>query len=290
MQYRRVAKIEGGQDGAIFKNILFRFDHRGLGRAYSLADVSEDVPAPLLLSPIAEFTLDAVDRIVPHCNAVAFGSEYWEEGDEFPLLYANLYNNYAKEENRQEGAVCVYRLQRDGGSFRTTLVQVVRIGFVRDRSLWMSCEEQGDVRPYGNFVVDTEKKRLYAFVMRDAEKITRYFTFDLPAGRAGEPEEKTGVNCVTLTADDILTQFDGPYMRFMQGACCHKGQIWSVEGFSGGSENPPGLRIIDMKARREILYDYLPDHGLNLEAEFIDFRREDCLYSDCDGNIYLVTK
>ena len=288
MQYKQVATIHGGQDGAIFNNILFRFDAGGRAWAFSLEDVTKNVPAPVLLSPIAEFRLDALDRIVPHCNAVTFGGEYWEEGDDFPLLYANLYNNYANSTDRQEGTVCVYRLQRSGTGFITTLVQVIRVGFIGDRSLWMSMDGSGDVRPYGNFVVDASGNKLYAFVMRDAEHITRFFTFDLPGARDGEFEEKTGVNCVTLTTDDIRARFDGPYMRYMQGACCHEGRIWSVEGFSGGSENPPALRVIDMQTSREILYDCMPEHGLDLEAEFIDFRGSDCLYSDCKGNVYLV--
>ena len=179
MQYKQVATIHGGQDGAIFNNILFRFDAGGRAWAFSLEDVTKNVPAPVLLSPIAEFRLDALDRIVPHCNAVTFGGEYWEEGDDFPLLYANLYNNYANSTDRQEGTVCVYRLQRSGTGFITTLVQVIRVGFIGDRSLWMSMDGSGDVRPYGNFVVDASGNKLYAFVMRDAEHITRFFTYTI---------------------------------------------------------------------------------------------------------------
>ena len=288
MLYKQVAAIRGGQDGAIFNDILFRFNADGCGWAFSLEDVTKDVSAPVLLPPIAEFRLDALDRIVPHCNAVTFGREYWEEGDEFPLLYANVYNNYAKAADRQEGTVCVYRLQRSGAGFAAALVQVIRVGFIGDRSLWKSLDDPGDVRPYGNFVVDAPGNKLCAFVMRDAENVTRFFTFDLPGAHGGKFEERTGVNCVILTPDDILARFDGPYMHYMQGACCHEGRIWSVEGFSVSSENPPALRVIDIQAGREILYDHMPDHGLDLEPEFIDFRGGDCLYSDCKGNVYLV--
>ena len=288
MKYIHAANILGGQDGAIFGDTLFRFDARGNGRAYCLDGVTADCREPLELSPFAEFRLGGLDRIVPHSNAVVFGSEYWAEGDEFPLLYSNIYNNYSKAEDRLEGVVCVYRLQRDGASFSAELVQLIRIGFVEDRSLWKSLEGNADVRSYGNFVVDRERQRLYAFVMRDAKKVTRCFTFRLPAVREGVTDPQYGVPAVTLTPADILRQFDSPYMRYMQGACCRDGKIYSSEGFSGGSENPPALRFLDTDAGAEVFYDNLADHDMPLEAEFIDFHGDDCLYGDARGHLFIL--
>ena len=84
MEIKRIGKISGGQDGAIYNGILFRFDHLGNGTATYLKDVQEDGET----APFATFALDKRELITPHSNAVFFGPEFFEEGDEFPLLYS----------------------------------------------------------------------------------------------------------------------------------------------------------------------------------------------------------
>ena len=179
MQITQIAKIKGSQDGAIFGNYLFRFDTRGQCNVYNMADFkkSDEIQASV---PVDSFVLDKAEVIVPHSNAVCFGTEYYAEGDEFPLLYSNIYNNYAKAEDPLVGVCCVYRIQREDNKFTTTLVQVIKVGFVNDYNLWRSSTEPADVRPYGNFTIDTETNMLYAFTMRDAANATRYFAFDMP--------------------------------------------------------------------------------------------------------------
>ena len=78
-------------------------------------------------APFATFALDKRELITPHSNAVFFGTEFFEEGDEFPLLYSNIYNNYSGKEEPLIGVCLVYRLMRDGDSFKTTLVQIIEI-------------------------------------------------------------------------------------------------------------------------------------------------------------------
>ncbi len=97
-----------------------------------------------------------------------------------PLLYANVYNSYQERADRREGVLCVCRLRETENGFASRFVQVIRIGFAEDRSLWKSLEGDGDVRPCGNFAVDAERGLLKAFVMRAREPATRYFVFDLP--------------------------------------------------------------------------------------------------------------
>ena len=204
MQITQIAKIKGSQDGAIFGNYLFRFDTRGQCNVYNMADFkkSDEIQASV---PVDSFVLDKAEVIVPHSNAVCFGTEYYAEGDEFPLLYSNIYNNYAKAEDPLVGVCCVYRIQREDNKFTTTLVQVIKVGFVNDYNLWRSSTEPADVRPYGNFTIDTETNMLYAFTMRDAAKATRYFAFDMPKLADGVFNEKYGVNVVTLSGMRILS-------------------------------------------------------------------------------------
>ena len=120
MKINYLAKIKSGQDGAIFGDYLLRFGADGRGKAYSLLPLANGED-PLELDSL---TLDKSDLIVPHSNSVVFGNEYYAEGDEFPLMYTNIYNNYAKYEDTLRGVTCVYRVQREGNKFLTTLVGI----------------------------------------------------------------------------------------------------------------------------------------------------------------------
>jgi len=112
-------KTVPSQDGAIYGGKLFRFNADGKCRVYDVNDGT-------LLS---EFTLSSVDVICPHANAVCFGAEKYDENDEYPLLYSNMYNNAAAKEDRLEGVCCVYRLTCTDGEYNAALVQLIRIGF-----------------------------------------------------------------------------------------------------------------------------------------------------------------
>ena len=268
-----------GQDGAIWGDYLFRFGSDGQCFVYSLKTQKQ----------IAHFCLDKTDLLKPHSNAVAFGTERYDPADEFPLLYTNIYNNYAKQEERLEGVCCVYRITRDGQNFTGKLVQVIRIGFVEDLQLWKSLPGREDVRPYGNFVPDIFRGKLYAFVMRDKEQVTRYFAFDLPKLADGEFCDHWDVRVVTLQKADILSQFDDEYMRFMQGACAYDGKIYSAEGFSMKTPdaiNRPAIRIIDMDEKKQLQYYDLYAMGKNEEPELMDFSGDTLYYIDVCGNAY----
>ena len=281
MKATHIGTIVKGQDGAIFGDFLFRLSAKGLCTVYRLSEISEQsVPA-------AQFTLDKTDKIVPHSNCVVFGTARYDERDEFPLLYSNVYNNYAKHENRLEGTTCVYRLQRVGESFSTELVQVITIGFTQD-TLWRS-ETVADIRPYGNFLIDRDSGLFYGFTMRDKDHKTRYFAFRLPDVSRGEPDEELGVRRVVLGKEDVLRRFDCDYHRFIQGACCHNGIVYSVEGFTANEENPPAIRLIDLAKGQQLQVHYFSDHGMTIEPELIDFSDEVCYYADNKGNLYTLT-
>ena len=277
MKITKLANIRGGQDGAIYKDFLFRFSSKGGCSVYDMTALDGEP------EPISEFKLDKIDLIVPHSNSVVFGNEFFAPGDEFPLLYSNVYNNYAKTEDKRVGICCVYRLTREGNAFSTKLVQLIRIGFTDDRSLWRSSGDIEDKRPYGNFVVDTDKDQLWAFVMRDGAMQTRYFAFDLPKLADGEIGA-SGVREVTLTAEMIKEYFDTPYHNYVQGAVCREGKIYSVEGF--GERIHPALRIIDTEEKRQILHFDFFDAGYTDEAELIDFYGDRCIYGDHKGNLF----
>ena len=137
MKCTYLTKIIGGQDGAIFGEYLFRFEYYGTGCVYRVRDILEAKTEKV--SPLCSFELDKKDIICPHSNSVSFGKEYYCEGDEFPLLYSNVYNNYSKTDDKRIGVCCVYRIKRtEAGAdkFTSELVQVIEVGFVEDATLW----------------------------------------------------------------------------------------------------------------------------------------------------------
>lgn len=287
MEIKQIGKIVGGQDGAIFGGLLFRFSSRGQGYAYDLSAVDAEREGDGIVEPLCSFTLDKAELIAPHSNAVFFGTERYEEGDELPLLYSNIYNNYSSSEDRLIGVCCVYRVERTEESFKTTLVQLIEIGFTEDAELWRAYPDRDGVRPYGNFLIDRDTGDYYAFVMRSEEPGTRYFKFKAPSVRDGVWDEKYGVRRVTLTALDIVERFDCPYHRYIQGATLHGGKIYSTEGFSN-EDNRPAIRIIDLKRGVQEEYIDLWEMGYRIEPELIDFDGEDCYYSDNKGNLFLI--
>ena len=135
MKIKAFSKIKGErQDGAIYNGFLFSFNHQGLCTVYRMNDLNnfKDCEAEVF----SEFVLDKNAVLMPHSNAVSFGNDFFEDGDEFPLLYTNVYNNYAQSDDKLKGVCLVYRVQRFGTQFKTTLVQMIECDFVEDEALW----------------------------------------------------------------------------------------------------------------------------------------------------------
>lgn len=89
MKIKQIAKISGGQDGVIWKDQLFRFDHRGKCSVYDLCDIEAGTVKEI--EPFGSFVLDKAELIAPHSNAVSWGRDFFLPSDEYPLLYSNIY-------------------------------------------------------------------------------------------------------------------------------------------------------------------------------------------------------
>ena len=281
MKFNKVANIATAQDGAIWRGELFRFDASGNGKVYDVASLNGES------APKAEFRLDKAELVCPHSNAVCFGTKYYDEGDEYPLLYANVYNNYAKSEDKLIGVTCVCRIERDADGFKSTLVQLIEIGFTEDVELWRATPEAHGVRPYGNFLVDPDDGSFWAYTMVNEERGTKYFRFKTPEVCDGELDKRFGVRRAVLNKEDILDSFDGAYARFIQGGVIHAGKLYSVEGFIS-EPNLPTMRIVDLKAKTEEVYN-LTELGITEEPELIDFADGVCYFSDWHGTVYTVS-
>ena len=122
--------------------------------------------------------------------------------------------------------------------------------------------------------------------MRDNTQTTRYFSFELPKVEQGQICEKYNVKKVVLTRADILQYFDCDYHHYVQGASCHNGKIYSLEGFTNNLDNPPAIRIIDTELKKQICFKEFKELGTNIEPEMIDFDDDICYYNDHNGNVY----
>lgn len=283
MMFQKIGNIMEGQDGAIWNNLLFRFNHAGKCAVYNLDTMRQGDSTAL-----CHFELEKTEVIKPHSNSVFFGNEYFKPDDEFPLLYTNVYNNYSNCEERKIGVCCVYRIFRKDGFFQSKLVQTIEIGFTEDQDLWCS-PDKNDVRPYGNFTADTNKNILYAFVMRDGYNTTRYFCFKMPTLDDGVYDSEFGVKRVILEKQDIIGFFDCQYHRFIQGVCCNKGKIYSLEGFGHDQVNSPAMRVINPEKQEQELFELFDNFDSPTEPEFIDFASDVCYYADNPGNLYILS-
>ena len=253
--------LKAAQDGAVYGNYLFLFENNGICTVY---DCSADFQI------VADFVLDKAELISPHSNAVCFGSIYYDSSDLFPLLYTNVYNNYQNETDSKIGYCLVYRILKSGNTFSSELVQIIRIGFTENSNYWYS---DGEVRPYGNFIVDTDKNKLYAFVMRN-NKMT-FLQFEVPALTEGEYDDTYRVNVVTLQLEDVLDKFDTEYFSYIQGAAYYDGKIYSLEGMTWTDVK---LQVVDMAGKKVVSTIDFTENGYTDEPEMIFI---------LDGNIYV---
>ncbi len=269
-----VASILALQDGANYGDYFFAFTGEGVCKVYSTDNYKL----------ISQFTLDKVKLFKPHSNSVCFGTLKYNEKDEFPLLYANIYNNYGIDDKDMMGACGVYRIVREGDTFKSTLVQVIKVGFTDDTELWAS--KKGDARPYGNFVVDTDRNKLIAFTMRDEDSSTRFFEFRIPTLHEGEYDSSLKVKKVTLTKDDITEKFSVPYFRYLQGCAYYDGLVYSLEGFTDSEKNPASLKIVDLSKKELVTEIKLYKMGLTVEPEAAFVIDGELYYAEVSGNIY----
>jgi hypothetical protein len=72
MKLEKIGSVMEGQDGAIWNNLIFRFNHAAKCAVYDAKKMAEGDS-----SPITYFELDKKDLIMPHSNAVFFGNEYY---------------------------------------------------------------------------------------------------------------------------------------------------------------------------------------------------------------------
>lgn len=234
-----------GQDSAIASDgHIMTFTNNGY---YQVLDISGQQIK-------SQTALDQQATIAPHSNCAFFGTEKYDADDLYPLVYTNAYNTAGLP----KGTFYAYRLKND---LTTEFLQTIKIGFTEE-NIWTGGGT--NVRPYGNFLMDTDNGKLYAYTMIDNLNVTRFFRFSMPALSAG------GV--VTLQESDIEDYFDVPYFYYIQGGCYYKGKIYASCGFTA---NDCKLYVVDLTEKKAT--SIVPLGGFVGEPETV-FAYKDELY------------
>ena len=188
-----------------------------------------------------------------HCNSAVWGNKY-DSGDVFPLIYVNAYN----ADGVANGVCYVFRVttRSNGVPNGLTLVQTITIGFANTEP-WT---DGNDVRPYGNFFVDTVNGFLWAYTLKDSANVTRFFKFSLPSVSSAT---------ITITTADILEQFDVQYMPYIQGNTYNDGKVYVVSGY-GTTAYPGMLNAVSLVFKAIVTQINLYNIGIQVEPEFID--------------------
>lgn len=206
--------------------------------------------------------LDNRAVINPHSNCAFFGTEKYDADDIYPIVYTNAYNNTGLP----QGTFYGYRLKND---LTTTFLQSIRIGFT-DSDLWTGGGY--NTRPYGNFLMDTDNNKLYAYTMIDNLHVTRFFKFSMPSINDGEE--------VVLQESDIEDYFDVDYFYYIQGGCYYNGKIYASCGFTA---NDCMLYAVDLNSKS--ITSRVPLGGFVGEPETV-FIYNDVLYVSSGANLY----
>ena len=175
-----------------------------------------------------------------HCNTVCFGSEYYDDKDEFPLIYVSTGN----ASNGYTGAL-VYRITRKQYQFDLALVQTLR--FPVDKSSWTEFVPAGE----------------YAYLCYTSERII--YKYRMPKLSEGD---------IILTRELAEDSFQfAPQPEWMltsrnQDRLFYNGKIIYITGVPEAGE-ASAFVILNMETlERETIIDFL-SIGLNREPESV---------------------
>ena len=173
-----------------------------------------------------------------HCNNACFSNIFYEEGDEFPLLYVSGSRN-GKYNNAQ-----VYRIRKEDSHFAIFQTQEIVLP---------PCNENNNLYWTG-IIMDNENSYMYVYANNNGAQIAK---FDIPDTHLSE---------TILTDEDILEQFSLNSFTHQQGAVISNGFLYVMDGVpQWGDTNY--LRIIDLvKLEDHTIYN-VSEMGFNQEFE-----------------------
>lgn len=179
-----------------------------------------------------------------HANTINFGNLFYEDEDEFPLLYVSA--GYIEHNNDQsESRVYVYRLQRKNYKettlgFEITLVQTIHFM----HASWTEC------------ILDNENHAFWIkYYSKGKIHFLKYHTPD-PSCKDVYYSPSDG-NQIGRFAIDNIKEY-----KLAQGHYCRDGKIMFVAG-NPGTNVPPYFVVIDLEKKKATHIINLSDLGLN---------------------------
>ena len=190
-----------------------------------------------------------------HCNSVDFTNAYYEEGDEFPLLYVS--GSEDRDGTNLSGVDYLMRISRNGDIFTSTLIQTITVR-----------NENTDGTVYHNTAIDRMTGKLW--LRRGSSRSggdgkADLFAVDLPAFKDSE-----GTRIPTA---DILIDLDSPTSTIdgynsPQGGCIRDG----IGYFAYGTQNDPAIvQAVDLVTGSQINAVNLRNMNYSLEIEDLAF-------------------
>lgn len=215
----------------------------------------------------------------PHANQVSFGSHFYDENSDFPLLYVSQVNGGSTALwAASERGVLVYNLERsvvDGViTYNPVLVQAI----VPDLTDIDLMKKIGKYTP--NYIVDTDNNQMVVigypneswYNLSGPQPIA---IFSLPSFSRGKE--------IVLTSSEVVDSFFLPESEGIQQSFYKDGKLY----VSGGFWAHGTIRIIDL-AKRDVITKVELDQFTNKEPQFFGNWRNRFLYYEAgtEGQIY----
>ena len=226
-KYMKQYTLGSVQGASCYGDYLFQFqNHNANVYIYNLKERNHVETVPM--EPIT----------ANHCNNVSFSNLFYEEEDEFPLLYVSG-SGYGTYNHAQ-----VYRIKRIASSFTFTKVQEITLP---------KCTEANNLYWTG-IIMDNENNYMYVYANKNGAQIAK---FNIPDTH--QPE-------ITLTDEDILEQFSLNSFTHQQGAAISNGFLYVMDGVPGWGDTNY-FRIIDLEKHEDYAIYNVSEMGFNPEFE-----------------------
>ena len=173
-----------------------------------------------------------------HCNNASFSNIFYEEEDEFPLLYVS------GSRNGQYNHAQVYRILKTNSHFIFIQIQEIVLP---------TCDEKNNLYWTG-IIMDNENNYMYIYANKNGAEIAK---LNIPDTHLPE---------LILTEEDILEQFSLNKFKHQQGAVISNGLLYVMDGVPGWGDTNY-LRIIDLEKHEDYAIYNVSEMGFNQEFE-----------------------
>ena len=147
-----------------------------------------------------------------HANNVQFSNIYYDNDDEFPLLFLSRCSNNATETNADE--CIIYRITRSGTTFTFTEVNTIRANHRTYGNSWAINNESGLITEVAYL------NGIYSVTENNPEVFTTWKMPNKSAILSGTE--------ITLDVDDSISVYNSIEYELLQGIIWHNGLIYHV--------------------------------------------------------------